>query len=229
MSPIPRIAKSVSSHSVSRDDNNSRPGRMHDGPDFTREAAIDGLVAGVDEAGRGPWAGPLVVAAVILDARAIPEGIDDSKKLSGEKRAALYAEICKSAMHMSVITIGVREIDRLNILQATLSGMRRAVTCLKHRPHHVLVDGNRCPPRLPCAATALVEGDGISLSIAAASIVAKVSRDRLMECLDLRFPGYGFARHKGYGTDEHRAALVSLGPCALHRHSFAPIRNMLNR
>ncbi len=200
-------------------------------PDFSFERAAwkRGLspVCGIDEAGRGPWAGPVVAAAVILDPDHIPEGIDDSKKLTPARREALFAAIGRSA----AIGIGIADvtrIDRDNILAATLWAMGQAVRKLTTRPALALVDGNRAP-RLACEAQTIVAGDGRSLSIAAASIVAKVTRDRIMAALDGECPGYGFARHKGYGTELHRQALVRLGPSPQHRRSFAPIREALSR
>ncbi len=200
-------------------------------PDFAFERAAlrRGLspVCGIDEAGRGPWAGPVVAAAVILDPDNIPEGIDDSKKLTAARREELFAVIGQSA----VIGIGiaaVARIDRDNILAATLWAMREAVRRLAIHPALALIDGNRAPS-LRCAAQTIVAGDRCSLSIAAASIIAKVTRDRLMAALDREFPGYGFARHKGYGTELHRHALARLGPSPQHRRSFAPIREVLSR
>lgn len=200
-------------------------------PDFSFERAAwkrgFSPVCGIDEAGRGPWAGPVVAAAVILDPDHIPEGIDDSKKLTPARREELFAMIGRSAS----IGIGIAEvarIDRDNILAATLWAMGQAVRELTTRPALALVDGNRSP-RLRCAAETIVAGDGRSLSIAAASIVAKVTRDRIMAALDGECPGYGFARHKGYGTALHQQALARLGPSPQHRRSFAPIRDMLAR
>lgn len=184
---------------------------------------VPGLVAGVDEAGRGPLAGPVVAAAVILDELRPIEGLADSKTLSPARRSALSDLIRAQALCCSLGMASVEEIDRLNILQATLLAMRRAVDGLRLRPVKVLVDGNRIPV-LPVAAEAVVGGDATVASISAASIVAKVHRDGL--CLDLEaaYPGYGFAAHKGYGTAEHLQALARLGPCAAHRRSFAPVR-----
>jgi ribonuclease HII len=200
-------------------------------PDFAFERAAlqRGLapVCGIDEAGRGPWAGPVVAAAVILDPDNIPEGIDDSKNLTAARREELFAVIGQSA----VIGIGiaaVARIDRDNILAATLWAMGEAVRKLAIHPALALIDGNRAPS-LRCAAQTIVAGDRCSLSIAAASIIAKVTRDRMMAALDREFPGYGFARHKGYGTELHRHALARLGPSPQHRRSFAPIREILAR
>ncbi|MFZ2870613.1 ribonuclease HII [Zavarzinia sp.] len=195
-------------------------------PDLSREAALGGLVCGIDEAGRGPWAGPVSAAAVIWPAgAALPAGITDSKKLSAIARERLYGEILATA-HVGIGEAGVEEIDRLNILKATLLAMRRAVEALPVAPAHALVDGNRAPA-LPCPVTTLVKGDALSLSIGAASIIAKVHRDRIMTEADLRFPGYGFARHMGYGTPEHSAALQRLGPTSFHRTSFSPIKALI--
>jgi len=179
-------------------------------------------VAGVDEAGRGPWAGPVVAAAVILDAQAVPEGIADSKALDHDMRERLYARIVAT----SVVGIGIAEVDRIdrdNILNATFWAMGEAVSALAVRPRLALVDGNRLP-RLPCEGRALVKGDARCLSIAAASIIAKVTRDRLMVKLAASWPAYGFDRHKGYGTPEHRSALERHGATPLHRRSFRPVQ-----
>jgi ribonuclease HII len=192
-------------------------------PDILHERAQTGLVAGIDEAGRGPWAGPVVAAAVIFHAHEAPPGIDDSKKLSAERREALFDAILATA-HVGIGEASVAEIDRLNILAATLLAMQRAVAALGIAPDHALVDGNR-KPSLNCPITTLVKGDARSLSIAAASIVAKVTRDRMMIRYCDDYPGYGFARHKGYGTAQHQAALTRLGPCAIHRLSFAPVES----
>jgi ribonuclease HII len=185
------------------------------------------LTAGVDEAGRGPLAGPVIVAAVILDpARPIP-GLADSKTLSAARREALDAQIRERALAFSVIEIGVADIDRLNILQATLLGMARALAALSPAPRQALIDGNRLPGDLVCSAQAIVDGDASEPCISAASILAKVARDRILCELDAIHPGYGFARHKGYPTPEHFAALERLGPCAAHRRSFAPVQRSL--
>ena len=191
-------------------------------PDFSRERRLGALVCGIDEAGRGPLAGPVVAAAVILQAGRIPKGIDDSKKLSPAARLALHAEIVAGAL-VGVGEASVEEIDRLNILQATMLAMARAVAALPVPPAVALVDGNRLP-QLPCPAEAVIGGDGLSLSIAAASIVAKVTRDALMTALDGAHPGYGWAHNAGYGTPEHLAALARFGVTAHHRRSFAPVR-----
>jgi ribonuclease HII len=192
-------------------------------PDFLIERTHTGLVAGVDEAGRGPWAGSVVAAAVIFRTRRVPRGIDDSKKLTSERREALYDEIMDRAL-VGIGEASVAEIDRFNILGATMLAMQRAVAALGSLPDHALVDGNRAPT-LPCPVSTVVEGDALSLSIAAASIIAKVTRDRMMVTHCMEFPGYGFSRHKGYGTAEHRDALQRLGPCAIHRLSFAPLES----
>ena len=184
-------------------------------------------VAGVDEAGRGPLAGPVSAAAVILDpARPIP-GLDDSKKLTPARRNALDLEIRERALAWSIAWASAEEIDRINILQASMLAMQRAVAALTVRPTRVLVDGNRCPD-VGCAAEAIVGGDGLVPSIGAASILAKVARDRLMGDLDRAFPGYGFAGHKGYPTRAHIDALRQLGPCPEHRRSFGPVRALIH-
>jgi len=186
-------------------------------------------VAGVDEAGRGPLAGPLAVAAVILDpSRPIP-GLDDSKKLSEAKREALYPLIIERALAWCVVLVEPDEIDRLNIFQATMTGMSRAVAGLAPGAHEALVDGNQLPKDLPCPGRAIVGGDALEPAISAASILAKVSRDRLMVAMENLHPGYGFAAHKGYPTPAHLAALQMLGPCAQHRRSFAPVRLLLDQ
>jgi ribonuclease HII len=182
-----------------------------------------GLVAGVDEAGRGPLAGPVVAAAVILDDRHPIRGLADSKKLTALRREQLSSSILADALCCSIGLASVEEIDRMNILQATLLAMRRAVLGLRLPPARVLVDGNRLPV-LPMAAEAVVGGDATVASISAASIVAKVHRDRLCDELEQQHPGYGFATHKGYATPEHLLALAQRGPCPAHRRSFAPVR-----
>ncbi|WEN16841.1 ribonuclease HII [Rhodanobacter sp. AS-Z3] len=187
------------------------------------------LIAGVDEAGRGPLAGPLAVAAVILDSTRPISGLNDSKKLSAAKREALYPQIIERALAWCVILIEPDEIDRLNIFQATMTGMSRAVVGLTPAAHEALIDGNKLPKDLPCAGRAIVGGDALEPSISAASILAKVSRDRLMVAMDALHPGYGFAVHKGYPTPAHLAALQQLGPCPQHRRSFAPVRLLLDQ
>ena len=182
------------------------------------------VVAGVDEAGRGPLAGPVVAAAVVLDPRSGWDGVDDSKRLSPEARERIYARVLTEARAFAWSVAGPRSIDALNIRRASLEAMRRAVALLPLRPDLVLVDGHDRIPDLACRQAAFVSGDARLLSVAAASVVAKVVRDRIMERLDRVWPDYGFARHKGYGTPEHLAALRRLGPCRLHRFSFAPVR-----
>ncbi|WP_234264726.1 ribonuclease HII [Hydrogenophaga sp. NFH-34] len=185
-----------------------------------------GLVAGVDEAGRGPLAGPVVAAAVILDDRAPIQGLADSKKLTARQRERLYDEIRAKALCCSVAQASVEEIDRLNILHATMLAMQRAVQGLRLKPSKVLVDGNRLPA-LDVLAEAIVSGDALVPAISAASILAKVTRDRLLAELHGRHPEYGFDRHKGYGTAVHLAALQAHGPLPEHRRSFAPVAQAL--
>jgi ribonuclease HII len=185
-----------------------------------------GLVAGVDEAGRGPLAGPVVAAAVMLDELKPVHGLADSKQLSPTRRERLFDEIRAKALCCSIALASVEEIDRLNILQATLLAMRRAVEGLRLPPRQVLVDGNRLPV-LPMPALAIVGGDAKVRAISAASILAKVHRDRLCMELDLEYPAYGFAAHKGYPTREHLQALREHGACAAHRRSYAPIRAVI--
>ena len=192
-------------------------------PHFRYEQQMGRRVAGVDEAGRGPLAGPVVAAAVIFSGGTAPPGIDDSKKLRSAAREALFAAIMASA-EVGIGQASVAEIDRLNILQATFLAMRRALAALSPPPGHALIDGNRLPPGLPCPATTIVRGDSHSLSIAAASIIAKVTRDRLMLDLAAAHPGYGWERNMGYGTPVHLAGLARLGPTPHHRLSFAPVR-----
>ncbi|MEK7331596.1 MAG: ribonuclease HII [Candidatus Eisenbacteria bacterium] len=188
-----------------------------------RLAGDGATVAGVDEAGRGPLAGPVVAAAVILDPGGRWDGLNDSKQVSAETRDALYARVLDEARAFAWAVVGPRAIDRLNIRRASLEAMRRAVARLRVTPSLVLVDGNDTVPGLALPQRPVVGGDARMLSIAAASILAKVVRDRIMERLDRVWPGYGFARHKGYGTPEHLEALARLGPCALHRYSFSPV------
>lgn len=195
-------------------------------PTFKLERAHGAPVCGVDEAGRGPWAGPVSAAAVILHPRRIPKGVDDSKKLSPEKRDGLEIEIKAVAIAWGVGFASIEEIATLNILHATGLAMRRAVEALHSPPSLALVDGNYAFP-LPCPVKTVVGGDAKCLSIAAASILAKTARDRLMIALDDEHPGYGFASHKGYPAPRHLEALRRLGPCAAHRTSWAPIRLML--
>lgn len=179
------------------------------------------VVAGVDEAGRGPLAGPVVVAAVVLNTRRIPDGVNDSKQLSLDAREAIYEKLMQSAT-VSVAVAPPAVIARLNILQATLWAMRQAVLGLSLRPDHVLVDGNILPKELPCHGQTVIGGDARSLSIAAASIVAKVTRDRMCAVMHCEEPDYGFDGHKGYSTPEHLAALAALGPGRHHRMDFQP-------
>ncbi len=187
-----------------------------------------GLVAGVDEAGRGPLAGPVVAAAVILDELHPIKGLADSKVLTALRREKLFDEIRAKSLCCAIASASVEEIDTLNILQATLLAMRRAVEALRLPPHRVVVDGNRVPLlRMPVVA--LVKGDAKLAVISAASILAKVQRDRLCQELHAAFPEYGFAGHKGYPTAEHLAALQRHGPCAAHRRSYAPVRAALQR
>lgn len=197
-------------------------------PHFRRERALmrkgHALVAGVDEAGRGPLAGPVAAAAVILDPACVPKGLDDSKKLDPEAREDLYATIVGSALAVGVAFASAAEIDKINIRQATFLAMRRALAALAEVPAYVLIDGNDLPPCLICEGETIVKGDATSASIAAASIVAKVTRDRLMRRLCGQHPVYGFSRHVGYGTREHLAALSAHGPCPAHRMTFAPLK-----
>ena len=199
-------------------------------PDFLLETDLiqSGLpvIAGVDEVGRGPLAGPVTAAAVILDPLNIPEGMNDSKKLSAKKREGLFDQILATAQ-VSIVHVSVEEIDEINILQASLVGMVRAVDGLGQCPDHVLIDGNKIPKGLTTPATAVVKGDAKSLSIAAASIVAKITRDRLMHELANQFPGYGWEKNAGYPTKIHQEALVKLGVTPHHRRSFGPVHKIL--
>jgi ribonuclease HII len=193
-------------------------------PDFSFEthAIAQGLFpCGVDEAGRGPWAGPVVAAAVVLDPQNIPQGLNDSKKLTEARREALFEPIMRTA-RVGVGIASAALVDEINILQATYLAMADAVAGLGGHATLALVDGNRAPP-LSLRVQTIIEGDGKCLSIAAASIIAKVTRDRMMAGLDLQFPGYGFGQHKGYGTAAHMLALQRLGPCPEHRKSFKPV------
>lgn len=190
-----------------------------------RERQAGQRVAGVDEVGRGPWAGPVVAAAVILDPAAVPQGLNDSKRLSPARRVALDVQI-RATARVALGMASVDDIDRFNILAATHLAMQRAVAGLADAPDHVLVDGNRAPA-FACPASCIIGGDGLVASIAAASIVAKVARDALMQALDARHPGYGWARNKGYGTAEHAAGLARHGVTAHHRRSFAPIARII--
>lgn len=196
------------------------------GPDYALEAQSPAPVCGVDEAGRGPWAGPVSAAAVILDPERIPPGLDDSKALTERRREALEPEIKAAAVAWAVGFATVEEIDALNILRATGLAMRRAVEALVVRPAFILVDGSYRFD-LPAPVRPVVRGDSLSVSIAAASILAKTARDRVMLDLDREWPDYGFAAHKGYHAPRHVEALQRLGPCPAHRRSFAPIRALL--
>lgn len=202
-----------------------RPATLPLGLDLADGGAGD-RIAGVDEVGRGPLAGPVVAAAVILDPQRPVAGLDDSKRLTARRREVLAEEIRASAICWALGRAEVEEIDRVNILQASLLAMQRAVACLAQAPTHVMVDGNRAPA-LPVPATAIVGGDGRVAEIAAASILAKVARDAELVELDARHPGYGFAGHKGYASRAHLEALARLGPCPIHRRSFAPVRTLL--
>jgi ribonuclease HII len=195
---------------------------------FVLPFVVNGLVAGVDEAGRGPLAGPVVAAAVILDDLKPIKGLADSKALTALRRERLFDEIRAHSLAFCVAQASVEEIDSLNILQATLLAMRRAVEGLRLLPAKVLVDGNQLP-RLRIQAEAIVQGDALVPAISAASILAKVTRDRLCIEMDERFPGYGFGGHKGYGTAAHLEALDKQGPCDWHRRSFAPVREAAAR
>ena len=199
------------------------------GPDYAIETKLTRTVgdpiAGVDEAGRGPLAGPVVAAAVILDPKQIPAGLNDSKQLSEMHREKLFTEILNSAI-VAWASSPPEEIDAINIREATLLAMTRAVSALPTRPTAVLIDGRDVPPALIKTGQALVKGDARSVSVAAASIVAKVVRDRMMQRADRHYPEFGFASHKGYGTVAHRNAIRRIGPCPLHRRSFAPMRHM---
>lgn len=183
----------------------------------------DDWIAGVDEAGRGPLAGPVMVAAVVLGPNRSLDGLADSKTLTARRRATLATRIREEAAAVAVVSVSSGEIDELNILRASLEGMARAVAALSPRPARVVVDGNQMP-ELDCPCEAVVGGDAAIPAISAASILAKVARDEYMIALDARYPGYGFARHKGYPTREHLEALYRLGPCPEHRRSFAPVR-----
>jgi ribonuclease HII len=199
-------------------------------PDFALESAAfaqgASFVAGVDEVGRGPLAGPVTAAAVRLDPAAIPPGLNDSKKLTAARRGAL-ARILWATADVSVAHAGVAEIDDLNILRASHLAMLRAIAGLKQAPDHLLIDGNQMPRGLPCAARTVIAGDASSLSIAAASIVAKVARDQVMVILAQQHPGYGWETNAGYGTKAHLNALLNLGVTPHHRRSFAPVHNIL--
>ena len=201
-------------------------------PSFRFELRCEGRVAGIDEAGRGPLAGPVYAAAAVIDrtraARKLLRMIDDSKKLTLEQREEAYeAMIASGVVQFAVGEASVEEIDRVNILQATYLAMRRAVQALVEQPEVVLVDGNRAPPQLGCRAETIVGGDAHSYSIAAASIFAKVTRDRYMHALALTYPGYGWETNRGYGSQQHLEALSLLGPTPHHRRSFAPVTRLV--
>lgn len=196
------------------------------GPSFDHERALiaGGIwpVAGIDEAGRGPLAGPLAAAAVILDPSRIPRGLNDSKVLAPRDRERAYQEIMQSAQAVAIAFVSAAEIDAINIREATFSAMRKALRALAIVPRNALIDGNDLPPELPVPAATIIKGDGIVASIAAASIVAKVSRDRMMQQLCRHYPAYGFSEHFGYATKAHLAAIEKHGPCPAHRLSFKP-------
>ncbi len=185
------------------------------------------LTCGVDEAGRGPWAGPVTAAAVILDPARPIAGLTDSKKLTETARDRLAPEIREHALAWAIAEASPEEIDRLNIREATFLAMTRAIAALARTPAHILIDGNALPKDLPARATAIIRGDLTEPAISAASILAKTHRDAQMKNLCSLHPGYGFSQHKGYGTAAHAEALARLGPCALHRRSFAPVRLVL--
>jgi ribonuclease HII len=221
----------------SKTDSPRTPGRKRaasirlsaEGPSYAFEiehGAPQRRVCGIDEAGRGPLAGPVVAAAVVIDPDHCPDGLDDSKKLDEAKREALYAALVPSA-EIGVGIASVEEIDRLNILWASMLAMSRALDALETAPAFALVDGNRVP-QIACPGRAIIGGDGLVLSIAAASIIAKVTRDRMMAALAAEHPGYGWGTNRGYGTPEHLDALARLGATPHHRRSFAPVRNILS-
>lgn len=218
-----RMARKTSSDS-------RRDAPSPDGPDFNRERALltRGVwpVAGVDEVGRGPLAGPVVSAAVILNPENVPGGLDDSKKLTKAARLRLYEAIMESALHVAVASVSALEIDATDIRKASLTAMQRAIAALAQPPAYVFVDG-RDRPDIPCPSEAVIGGDALVASIAAASIVAKVTRDRMMERLDALHPEYGFGRHMGYGSAAHRVAIAQHGATPFHRLSFAPFRLMV--
>ncbi len=202
-------------------------------PDFSRERELMArgarLVAGIDEAGRGPLAGPVVVSAVVLDPARIPEGLDDSKRLDEETRETLFERVMASALGVAVVVAPPSVILERNIRGATLWAMARAACSLPVVPDRVLVDGRDVPMGLPCDGIAVIGGDGLSVSIAAASIVAKVTRDRMCRIMDCDAPHFGFAGHKGYSTPQHLTALTQHGPCRHHRETFAPVAEALAR
>ncbi len=182
------------------------------------------LIAGVDEAGRGPLAGPVFAAAVVFEKGTFIEGINDSKKLSEKKREALFDIICEKALYYNIVSVDEKEIDRINILNASLKAFELAVTGLEKLPDVTLIDGNRCKENFPTPYETIVKGDAKSMSIAAASILAKVSRDRYIVGLDSLYPEYNFKKHKGYPTKEHRDAIAKYGPCPIHRLTFGGVR-----
>lgn len=182
------------------------------------------LIAGVDEAGRGPLAGPVFAAAVVFEKGTFIEGINDSKKLSEKKREALFDVICEKALYYNIVSVDEKEIDRINILNASLKAFELAVTGLEKLPDVTLIDGNRCKENFPTPYETIVKGDSRSMSIAAASILAKVSRDRYIVGLDSLYPEYNFKKHKGYPTKEHREAIAKYGPCPIHRLTFGGVR-----
>ena len=194
-------------------------------PSFTRERKIDGPVAGIDEVGRGPLAGPVYAAAVILDPARLPRGLDDSKAMSAEAREKAFEKIMDRALAVGIACASVAEIDEINILQATMLAMKRATEQLTIPPVMAFVDGNRAPA-LAFPVETIIDGDAKSMSIAAASIIAKVTRDRVMCALDFEHPGYNWASNKGYGTRDHLEALDRLGPSVHHRRSFAPVAQL---
>ncbi|TPE52818.1 ribonuclease HII [Maribrevibacterium harenarium] len=194
---------------------------------FISEKYVGVLLAGVDEAGRGPLAGDVVAAAVILNPDKPIVGLNDSKKLTEKKREALYEEIIEKALAYSIARADVGEIDRLNILHASMLAMTRAINTLSPSCEHALIDGNRLPKNIACSAEAVVKGDARHPAIAAASILAKVTRDREITALDREYPQYGFAKHKGYPTAMHLQAIEEHGVCPLHRRSFGPVRKIL--
>ncbi len=203
---------------------------LPDKPDYSIEASLCGngakAIAGIDEVGRGPLAGPVVAAAVIIDPSNIPNGLNDSKKISEKRREALFSEICLTS-HVAWASIPAEEIDRINIRQAALMAMTLSAQRLAITPDVVIVDGRDVPPALTSIGSAYVKGDARSVSIAAASIVAKVIRDRMMIRADLTYPQYSFAEHKGYGSKKHRDAIHQYGACPLHRRSFSPIKDVI--
>ena len=201
-------------------------------PDFSIEQDCGGRVAGVDEAGRGPWAGPVVAAAVILPptlSSDLTDKLDDSKKLSALQRKKLFRALVSSPeIDYGIGAASVAEIERYNILAATFTAMRRAIESLNATPDTALIDGNQLPSGLPCAGRTVIRGDNLSLSIAAASIFAKVTRDRIMTSLSQRYPGYYWDRNAGYGTKQHQDGLAALGVTCHHRHTYGPIAKILS-